>query len=143
MNVSVANVQSRSMTYSIVDTIDARHRRREQHDDAGVSRNDGAAAAGASDSSSPAVRQTELTITPPRSTMPISALQPRRVPASPAAHRPPRMNIIAETMKSTAAIRIFSHFADAAAPNFIPPHDPSCTPRHAAAASAGCSWPWP
>ena len=58
-------------------------------------------------------------------------------------HRPPRANIIAERTKSTIAIITFSHFADAAAPNLMPPHDPICTPRTAAAASAGCTWPRP
>ena len=135
MNVRVANGQSRSTTYSTVETTTR---------DTGVassttmptfSRTVAAGSTPASDSSSPAVRHTELTTTPPRSTTPMTRSS-RAVCAERAcaAHRPPRRNIIAETMNRTAAIRIFSHLAEAAAPNFIPPHEPSCTPRHAAAA---------
>src|SRR5262249_52721183 len=58
-------------------------------------------------------------------------------------HRPPRANIMAARMRSTTAIIPFSHFADAAAPNRMPPHEPICTPRTAVAASAGASWPCP
>src|SRR5205807_2707840 len=51
-------------------------------------------------------------------------------------HRLPLANISTATMKRTAAIRTFSHFAEARAPTRMPLHDPSCTPSTAAAASA-------
>ena len=143
MKVSVANAQSRSMTYSIVETTTRETGVASRTMMPALRRND-AAPTLASDSSRPTGQARGARDHAGAQHDPDHPLEARRLLRRPrGAHRPPRMNIIAETMKRTAAIRIFSHFADAAAPNFMPPHEPSCTPRTAAAASAGSSWPWP
>ena len=125
---------------------DARGRRTEQDDDADLQqpRRDAAAAGGdrpqqADDEAERADRDAGAQHGADDALEPLGA----RLTAPARRHRPPRANIIADTMKSTAAIRIFSHFADADAPKRIPPHEPSCTPSTAAAASVGSSCPRP